>query len=132
MQLEVEVTFTSGHFHGEEWPPSPARLFRAMVAATHRGAYALFNGQVRDDALRWLESLEPPLICACPVTRSRERLVGYVPNNHNALAHIRTEKSRTRYALTGGGSVVYRWNLPVGRDARRHADVISAMEALIT
>jgi len=132
MQLEVEVSFTSGHFHGDEWPPSPARLFQAMVAATHRGAYGLFNGQVRDDALRWLESLGPPLIIACPVTRSRERPIGYVPNNDNFLAHVRTDKDLAAYALAGSRRVVYRWSFPVGPDARRQADVVSAMVALIT
>jgi CRISPR-associated protein Csb2 len=132
MQLEVEVTFTSSRFHGDEWPPSPGRLFQAMVAATHRGAYALFNPQVRDDALRWLESLEPPVICACPAIRSRQRLVNYVPNNDNFLDHVRTDKSLTAYALPGSQAVMYRWSFPANPDARHHADVVSAMAALIT
>ena len=59
MILEIEVNFTAGHFHGEEWPPSPARLFQALVAGSHRGAHGLMNQAVRDEALRWLERQEP-------------------------------------------------------------------------
>lgn len=132
MQLEIEVTFTSGQFHGAEWPPAPARLFQAIVAATHRGAYGLFNAKVRDDALHWLESLEPPQICACPATHSRELLINYVPNNDDFQEHIRTDKSLAAYVLTGSRCVIYQWSFPAIPHDRRQADVISAMAPLIT
>ena len=50
MQLDIHVTFTAGHFHGAEWPPSPARLFQALVAATHRGAHGLLHSDIRNRA----------------------------------------------------------------------------------
>jgi CRISPR-associated protein Csb2 len=132
MQLEVEVVFTAGRFHGAEWPPSPARLFQAMVAATHPGAYALFNSSVRDDALRWLESLKPPLICACPAVRSQQRLVSYVPNNDDKVDHIRTDKSLAGYVLKGNRLVMYRWSFENVPEAMRHADIVCAVAPLIT
>jgi CRISPR-associated protein Csb2 len=132
MQLVIEVVFTAGHFHGEEWPPSPARLFQALVASTHRGAYALFNGTVRDEALRWLEWLDPPAVLACPAKRGRERLVNYVPNNDDKIEHVRTDKSLAVHALAGNRSVLYRWNFAEGANAESHADTVCAMTSLIT
>ena len=96
MILEIEVTFTAGHFHGEEWPPSPARLFQALVAASHQGAHGLIHQAVRDESLRWLERQEPPSILAPEAVRQREHLINYVPNNDDGFgddAHIRTDKS---------------------------------------
>src|SRR5439155_12718182 len=85
MMLEFKVTFTAGHFHGEEWPPAPARFFQAIVAATHYGAHGLINQQVRDKALRWLEQQPPPLIAASAVVHSCERMLNYVPNYDDKL-----------------------------------------------
>ena len=56
MILEMEATLTIGRFHGAEWPPAPARLFQALVAASHHGAHGLIPQAVRDEALRWLEN----------------------------------------------------------------------------
>ncbi|WP_409194161.1 type I-U CRISPR-associated protein Csb2, partial [Accumulibacter sp.] len=37
--LLIAVRFHDGRFHGRpEWPPSPARLFQALVAAAATGA----------------------------------------------------------------------------------------------
>jgi len=50
MILQLEVTFTAGHFYGDEWPPAPARLFQALVATSHQGAYGLIHQPKRDEA----------------------------------------------------------------------------------
>lgn len=65
-----------------EWPPHPDRIFMAMAAAWFE------TGQVPDEgaALRWLESLPPPVITAAEATtRSAtgggKPTVSYVPVN---------------------------------------------------
>lgn len=55
-----------------EWPPHPARLFCALVAAaTERSP--------DDDALRWLEAQDPPVVLAPEATAST--LTAFVPTN---------------------------------------------------
>ncbi len=50
-----------------EWPPSPARLFSALVAGGGTGE----NNRIGtdDSELRILESAEPPLVAASPITQ---------------------------------------------------------------
>jgi CRISPR-associated protein Csb2 len=83
--LSLAVTFLDPRFHGcgdagaPEWPPSPLRLFQALVAATaaHDG------GTLSDesaDTLRWLEAQPPPEIIA-PRQRDGAPYRLSVPNN---------------------------------------------------
>ena len=76
----VSVTFLDGRFHGRygdgepEWPPSPLRLFQAIIAAD------LDSGGDVEASLRWLERQPAPSI----VTPLSEVGTGYVlsvPNN---------------------------------------------------
>jgi CRISPR-associated protein Csb2 len=134
MILEIEVTFTAGHFHGEEWPPAPARLFQALVAASHHGAHGLIHQAVRDDALRWLERQEPPAILAASAVLQRGHLINYVPNNDDEIghdAHVRTEKSVAAWFFPES-SAVYQWRLGTEAGDPKQADVIAAMASLIT
>jgi len=123
--LVVEVTFFDGRFHGEpEWPPSPARLFQALVAAAANG-----NGiePPEFDALAWLERCPPPTIIAPLACRGVETLL-YVPNNDldakggdPALVHdLRVPKRQTPRLFDVGASLVYAWDLPPTEDALRH------------
>ena len=71
MKLHITVHFLCGRYHGrnrkkmlEDFPPSPMRLFQALIAASHRGSYGRRNAEARDNALRWLENLAPPIIVA--------------------------------------------------------------------
>ena len=86
--LCLSVRFLDGAFHGRadqgepEWPPSPLRLFQALVAA----AAARWNERRAishaSPALRWLESLPPPLIvvpASVQAATTGYRL--YVPDN---------------------------------------------------
>ena len=67
--LLIVVRFSEGRYHGQDdgfngadgWPPSPGRLFQALVAAAARGAN-LLPEDVR--ALEWMEGLKPPRIAA--------------------------------------------------------------------
>ena len=76
--LLVSARFHDGRYHGRpDWPPSPARLFQALVAGAAQGG-TLAAEDWR--AFGWLESLKPPVIAAPPM-RAGQSLRNYVPNN---------------------------------------------------
>lgn len=84
--LSISVRFLDGAFHGRgdggapEWPPSPLRLFQALVAASAARWNEHRQISHAASALRWLESLPPPFIVAPKhVTAAAYRL--YVPDN---------------------------------------------------
>ncbi len=130
MTLHLHITFTAGHYHGAEWPPAPARLFQALVAASHSGAFGLHEPARRDAALRWLEQQPPPLIRAALLTQQHEALVEYVPNNDNRRSHIRAEKSMSRWSMPyAEASLIYEY--PVEAAALGHAGDIAVMACLI-
>lgn len=76
--LVVYVGLHDDRYHGAgEWPPSPARLFQALLAG------AGISGPLTTDdarALEWLEGLPPPVIGAPPVVDGRA-VTMYMPNN---------------------------------------------------
>lgn len=76
--LSIRVKFVTGRYHGEEWPPSPMKLFQALVAGAGKGMLNLPDHVGR--ALRWLEQQESPIIIApsAPIASSH---VSMVPNN---------------------------------------------------
>jgi CRISPR-associated protein Csb2 len=81
MAFTIDVEFLRGLFDagsseersGWEWPPSPARLFCALVAVAETNQHF--------DALRWLEAQRPPDIAASSEHRVALRREGYVPLN---------------------------------------------------
>jgi CRISPR-associated protein Csb2 len=130
--FHLKVTFLDAAFHGRggagkpEWPPSPLRVFQALVAAAaSRWREPQFSDQAVP-ALEWLERLAPPDVVA-PVgkpTSSAYRL--YVPNNaadlvavawargnpEASIAEHRVEKDVRPTRLVGGDCVHYHWDLP--------------------
>ena len=84
-QFGIEVNFLTGRFvatfHNDrrnfEWPPHPARLYSALVAAR---SDADEPDQTERDALEWLEAQSPPAIAASEAVP--RRVVAYfVPVN---------------------------------------------------
>lgn len=81
--LLLSVRFFGPRYHGlepdghPEWPPSPGRLFQALVAAAARGAALLAEDK---NALTWLERLDPPLIAA-PPRNDGQPFSHFMPNN---------------------------------------------------
>src|SRR5882724_7045901 len=74
----ITVRLHDGRYHGTaDWPPSPARLFQALVAGAAQGN--VLSAQDRA-ALGWLEQLPPPEIIG-PSARRGQRFTNYVPNN---------------------------------------------------
>ncbi len=126
--LCIAATFLARRYHGKEWPPSPARLFQALVAGAKTGVYRQHWSAV-EPVLRSLEQLPPPEI----VARNTERLSSYrisVPNNDTdraakewasgkdyGVARLRTMKEvqpREIAASEGKPHVYYFWKLPDG------------------
>jgi len=123
--LCISVTFLDPRYHGRsdggapEWPPSPMRLFQAMVAGNGR---SLDTGNGIDAALRWLEAQPPPTVLA-PSSKTGVACPLYVPNNamdlvakswgrgnHEAsIAEHRTLKTARPTHLRGGDTVHYLW-----------------------
>lgn len=157
--LCISVTFLQPTCHARlgkedaapnEWPPSPLRLFQALVAA----AAARWSGEADSTrakltatapvaALRWLEGLTdsaPPTIYA-PRATIGAAIPRYVPNNSADVVAARwargdalaTFEDRTRKVfrptyMHGGMTVYYLWPLDVQavRDARDHLPAVTA------
>jgi CRISPR-associated protein Csb2 len=83
--LRITVTFLDIQCHaskgGEpEWPPSPLRLFSAMVAGCHWGRGTQPLDPDDDEAFRWLEKQQPPTIIA-PEGKPGTQRIFYVPHS---------------------------------------------------
>lgn len=91
-RLVVDVRFLLDRYHGEEWPPSPRRLFLALVAALYQSPPGRFARADGDRALQYLESMGPPRIDAVGHEASPYTL--FVPNNDWDLVLKDIEKNR--------------------------------------
>jgi CRISPR-associated protein Csb2 len=124
----ISATFLTGRYHGEEWPPSPARLVQALVAGVKTGGYQSLWPEA-EVALRWLERRPAPVILARPeVNLQQYRLA--VPNNDmdtvardwaagrpGDASKLRTMKDvAPRLADGNGPHVRYLWPLEGGED----------------
>lgn len=78
MPLSIRLQFLAG-YSGREWPPSPARLFKALVSAGRSG-WAVCKREAIDSALRELES-RTPIIAAPEATLRVPSQRRFVPNN---------------------------------------------------
>src|SRR5262245_51994386 len=106
--LFISVRFREGRYHGEpEWPPSPARLFQALVAGVASGRILAAEDR---GALAWLEALTPPPISVPPMRRG-QRYTNYVPNNDlDSVGGILAEPARyARPRSSGRASSMRRW-----------------------
>lgn len=116
--LVLHVRLHDGRYHGEgDWPPSPARLFQALVAG------AGLSGPIekaQEEALRWLEELDPPLVAAPNAWRPRRGVLLYMPNNDSdaiggdpvKMAKIRTATKVFRpWFFDAAVPFVYAWRL---------------------
>ena len=103
--LLISIRFHDGRYHGAgDWPPSPARLFQALVAA----AALPELDDAKRSALAWLEQLPTPTIAA-PAAHSGQNVNLYVPNNDmdapkvggdlRKIGKIRTATKRIRARL---------------------------------
>ena len=98
LSLLLSVHFHDGRYHGvRDWPPAPARLFQALVAAAAEGHAIPAESR---KALEWLERQGPPTIAA-PTSHMGRGFANFVPNNDldavggdlGRVASIRTAKT---------------------------------------
>jgi CRISPR-associated protein Csb2 len=130
--LCISTTFLADRYHGQEWPPNPARLFQALLAGARTGSYRR-HWIAAESALRFLEALPAPEIVACDVTTPGSYRIA-VPNNDTDgagrewsagrqfdLASIRTMKTVMPYetpsSTNGGPHVYYLWQFPADKEA---------------
>lgn len=119
-------------FHGRgdgeepEWPPSPLRLFQALVAASAARWRGSQFADHAEPALKWIES-RTPVIVAPDIQANRTLYRMYVPNNaadlvtaawargntDASIAGLRVEKDVRPTRLIGGDGVHFLWDLPV-------------------
>lgn len=129
--LLVTVRLHDLRFHGapvKDWPPAPARLFQALVAAVARG-YEL--PAPAEAALEWLEALPPPII-AVPRSKVGTRSEVFVPNNDRDEAVDNVESLRVSKTveprLLDHDTLIYAW--PVQADAPHIEALQVAVEGL--
>jgi CRISPR-associated protein Csb2 len=128
MGLVMTVELLSGSYDAAEvddrdraeWPPHPARLFCALVAAA--------RGEADRSALRWLEAQPSPLIVASGQPQESRRSAYVVANTLSVkggnLAHPgRTNGlwSRTK-AVPESPTVSMVWSVPVDADVVERLD----------
>lgn len=132
LALVIRVMMHEPRFHGTpDWPPSPARLFQALVAAAGRGRGL---DDTDAEALRWLEGLPPPTV-AMPTAKLGRAMDHYVPNNDldakdgrpSELATIRVAKTVQPRLLEPGAPFVYAWRLPATETSEGHAKRVCAI-----
>jgi CRISPR-associated protein Csb2 len=127
VNLLLSVRLLDNRYHGltdngnrPEWPPSPFRLFQALVAGNARGT-SLPSDLVK--ALQWLESLDPPEIIA-PRVEDGQVVLTYVLNNTDGRS--RTPKTIRPSLLDGDRLIQYVWRFdPEMQHSIPHAGVIA-------
>jgi CRISPR-associated protein Csb2 len=130
--LVVSVRFHDGRYHGQsDWPPSPARLFQALVAAAAEGE-ALAEEDQR--AFEWLESLEAPVIVT-PSMRVGQSFRNFVPNNDLdavggdpvRIGEIRAPKPVRPILFDAGTPFQYAWTFDDGPEPQARARRLCAI-----
>ncbi len=146
--LRISVQFLDGEFHGRgdggtnEWPPSPLRLFQALVAASAARWNERRGIRHAAPALRWLEALPPPTIIA-PKSAEGAAYRLYVPDNvgdlvgqkwskgnEGRIADYRTEKTVRPTHIEGEGAVHFLWSLPANEDRPHVATLLTAARSI--
>jgi CRISPR-associated protein Csb2 len=127
--LMISVRFHDARYHGSgEWPPSPARLFQALVAGAARGE----NLSARAlEALQWLEGLDAPTIAA-PAAFPGQGFKNFVPNNDldavggdpARIGEIRAGKIIRPRTFDAAVPLLYAWTFEHSADAKHHGQTI--------
>lgn len=127
--LLISIRFYQGRYHGwGDSPPSPARLFQALVAGAGVGGPLC---ESEKSALDWLEGLSPPVIASPRLTQGRY-FRNFVPSNdldakggdHRRIAAIRTHKNIMPLLFDASVPFFYAWTFEAEENNRRHANTI--------
>jgi CRISPR-associated protein Csb2 len=118
--LMITVRLLEGRYHGVgDWPPSPFRLFQALVAGAYGGRWRAESESVqhqKDAAFVWLERLDPPHIAA-PAKLDVRATTYFVPNNDldavggdpQRIAEIRAGKIVRPILFSAETPFLYAW-----------------------
>jgi CRISPR-associated protein Csb2 len=128
--LAIGVRFHEGRYHGRpeggtDWPPSPARLFQALVSGAARSETLAETEKL---ALQWLESLNPPVIAA-PSKRAGQGFRNFVPNNDldavsgdpKRVSEIRAPKLIRPILFEAEAPLLYLWTYNDNPEAQANA-----------
>lgn len=127
--LLLQIHFSQDRYHGAGvWPPSPARVFQALVASA--GPQQSLPSNVQD-ALLWLEALPPPILHA-PKALLGQRVQLYVPHNDldtaggdpRAVESIRVGKVVQPHLFDARQPISYIWTYAAEPSANAHAEQI--------
>jgi CRISPR-associated protein Csb2 len=127
--LLLSVRFYEGRYHGSgDWPPSPARLFQALLAGAARGGSL---SERVTESLKWLESLSPPVIVA-PSAYVGQGVRNFVPNNDldavggdpARVGEIRAAKLIRPRHFAAESPLLYSWTFDQDVGAESHAQTI--------
>ncbi|MER3466076.1 MAG: type I-U CRISPR-associated protein Cas5/Cas6, partial [Armatimonadota bacterium] len=132
--LVLYVRLHDGRYHGEgDWPPSPARLFQALVAG------AGISGPLKPsdkEALEWLEKLPPPIIAAPCAQKAERGVTFYMPNNDSdaiggdplKISKIRTATKVFRpWFFDAAIPFVYVWRFDGNEDNKNKGDQVCSL-----
>lgn len=134
--LRITIDWLGRTYHGEEWPPSPHRIFGAMRAGYARNRS---DRAALDAAMRHLETLAPPVITA-PRVEVRPPITAAVPNNDGdralalyarevpAAAREQCRRSvalRTRFPRVVDGELACDW--PATPETAGHAGAMATI-----
>jgi CRISPR-associated protein Csb2 len=131
----ITVRLHEGRYHGVgDDPPSPARLFQALVAGIGLGG-PLSSQQ--SEALEWLEGCDPPVIAAPLMTRGQS-MTNYVPNNDldavggdpRRVAQIRGAKIITPRVFDPELPFLYAWAFDEDEGNRQARSICSIADQL--
>ena len=131
-RLLISVRFHDGRYHGRlDWPPSPARLFQALVAGAAQGEMLTEEDK---RAFIWLEALEPPEIAAPPM-RAGQGFKNFVPNNDLdavggdplRVSEIRAPKFIRPILFDAETPLLYAWTFEEASEAQANARRICAI-----
>ncbi len=121
--LVLYIRLHDGCYHGQgDWPPSPFRVFQALIAGA--GICGPLGNNERD-ALTWLEQQNPPIVAVPFHVRAKQQVLFYMPNNDSdriegdaqRIAKIRTAtKVFQPYLFEPEISFIYAWPLAAAED----------------
>lgn len=101
--LCISVTLQDELFHGKgdndepEWPPSPLRLFQALLAGSHTSCREHEWTEAKAEAFRWLEHHEWPEIVA-PDAKPSPAYTLFIPNNDSDKKFERQDRLASKVA----------------------------------
>jgi CRISPR-associated protein Csb2 len=134
--LTIGVHFHEGRYHarlegGTDWPPSPARLFQALVSGAARSEMLAESDK---SALEWLEALDPPVIAA-PPRRAGQAYRAFVPNNDldsvggdpKRVGEIRASKLTRPILFEVETPLLYLWTFEANPEAQANVQRVCAI-----